>query len=161
MCVQHGRLAMAYAHAIKKAHLTGTKMAMIPLYQIMKEAYSVYFKTTGFSEVKYSASGATVPSALSTDWSFEGAATTASKISGDWDLRTAGPKVVSTLTIAHPILGQGHNIKSVSLSYQYLSGFDSGPGAWPVLSVNIMSVRKRIGCGGPFSLSLSLSLGRG
>ena len=43
------------------------------------------------------------------------------------------------MIMSHPIVGQGHTIKSVSMSYRYLAGFDSGPGAWPVLSLNVLS----------------------
>ena len=67
------------------------KMVMIPLYQIMREAYAVYFKTDGFPEVKYSATGATAPTAsVGGDWSLANAAAAHSRIAGDVDLRTTG-----------------------------------------------------------------------
>ena len=34
------------------------------------------------------------------------------------DIRTDGPGTVSTLTITHPIIGQGHKIDAVSLSFR-------------------------------------------
>jgi len=119
----------------------GVKMLMMPLYQIMEESYSVYFKTVGISEVKYSASGAAVPtSSVGGDWSCVNAAAGVSKIPGDVDLRTKGPNTKSFMTVVHPIVGQGHSINSISMSYRYLAGFgNAGPGDWPVLSLHVVS----------------------
>lgn len=114
-------------------------MAMIPLFQIMEEEYCVYFKTSGESNIPYSPGGAAVPSASSGDWQFSGAGIAPTRQPGaSVDLRTDGPNSVSTMTMIHPIVGQNHDIAQVSLSFCYVAGYDSGPGAWPTLSVVLL-----------------------
>eukprot|EP01048_Picozoa_sp_COSAG05_P013796 COSAG05_NODE_1503_length_4694_cov_3.721219_5_plen_177_part_01 len=85
------------------------------------------------------ATGALVPTVDASDFQFEGAATGASKIPGGTDVRTTGPHVISTLTLVHAIEAKGHTIDSVSFTYRYLAGYDSGPGEWPVLSADLVS----------------------
>ena len=70
-----------------------------------------------------------------------GASTINSKLPGHTDLRTEGPRVISTMTLSHPIFGKGHKIDSVSLTFRYLAGYDSGPGKWPVLSIDVVDVQ--------------------
>ena len=120
-----------------------TSMHMIPLFEVMEESYAVYFDCRGPpSAIPYDKSGhALVPSETSADWVFANAATTNSKLPGHTDLRTAGPKVISTMTLSHPIYGKGHKIDSVSLTFRYLAGYDSGPGKWPVLSIDMVDVQ--------------------
>ena len=105
----------------------------------------MYFSCAGPpSEIHYAAAGATVPSATKPDWFFKGAATTNSKLPGATDIRTAGPKTISTLTLAHPIMAKGHKITEVSFSFRYLAGYDSGPGEWPVLSAALVSAEGQV-----------------
>jgi len=116
-----------------------TPLSMIPLFEVMEEEYCVYFRTTGQSDVRYAPGGALVPSASSADWQFSNAGTASTRMSdATLDLRTAGPNLKSTLTIVHPIVGEGHSIDKVSLSFQYVAGFDSGDGAWPIVSVVLL-----------------------
>lgn len=119
---------------------TSVSMDMIPLFEVMEESYAVYFNCRGPpSSIPYDKSGyAVVPSEDATDWVFKNAATTNSKLPGHTDLRTAGPRAISTMTLSHPIFGKGHKIDSVSFTFRYLAGFDSGPGKWPVLSVDMV-----------------------
>ena len=127
--------------------MSGAKvsMGMMPLYEVMEESYAVYFSCSGPpSEIHYAAAGATVPSATKPDWFFKGAATTNSKLPGSTDIRTAGPKTISTLTLAHPIMAKGHKITEVSFSFRYLAGYDSGPGEWPVLSAALVSAEGQV-----------------
>merc|ERR1711998_95703 len=117
-------------------------MAMIPLYEVMEETYAVYFSCGGPpSEIPFAPGGAAVPSDSAADWSFQGAATTTSKLPGTTDLRTSGPNGVSQMTLTHPLEGNGHKIDRVSLSFRYLAGYDSGKGAWPVLNVELVSAK--------------------
>lgn len=99
----------------------------------MDEAYAVYFKTTGSTDVRYSASGATIPTSMATDFHFENAAEVASKLPGAHDIRTSGPNVISKLMSVHPIIGEGHTISEISFSFRYLAGFDSNAGSWPTV----------------------------
>lgn len=127
----------------------------------------MYFKTDGFSEVKYSAGGAEIPTASSSDWIFEAAATSGTHAGSHLpktttvDIRTDGsvrallvrrahchcadtllrggrPGAHSTLSVAHPIIGQGHSISEISLTYRYVSGYDASQTNWPVLSVELV-----------------------
>jgi hypothetical protein len=115
-------------------------LSMIPLFEVMEESYAVYFNCRGPpSAIPYDASGhAMVPSNDNSDWTFQNAATTNSKLAGMVDIRTTGPNVLSSMTLTHPIFAKGHTIDSVSMSFRYLAGFDSGPGEWPVLSVDVI-----------------------
>jgi hypothetical protein len=121
-------------------------LPMIPLFEVMEESYAVYFDCQGPpSGIPYDPSGhAVVPSSEASDFTFKGAATGASKLPGATDIRTTGPNVVSELTLSHPITGKGFGefikIDSVSMTFRYLSGFDSGPGKWPVLSLELVDM---------------------
>ncbi len=81
-----------------------------------------------------------MPSASGGDWFFENAAVTGdSRLPGCVDIRTDSPGVTSTATLVHPIgYGAGHAIDSVTLTFRYLAGYDSGPGDWPVLSLELV-----------------------
>ena len=117
-------------------------LPMIPLFEVMEESYAVYFDCQGPpSAIPYDPSGhAVVPSSEASDFTFKGAATGVSKLPGATDIRTTGPSVVSELTLSHPVTGKGHKIDSVSMTFRYLSGFDSGPGEWPVLSLELVDM---------------------
>lgn len=118
-------------------------MPMIPLFEVMEESYAVYFDCQGPPyAIPWDASGhAMVPSDISNDYIFTGAAIGASKLPGASDIRTTGPNVASSATLAHPLVGKGHTIDSVSMTFRYLAGFDSGPGAWPVLSLELVDAK--------------------
>lgn len=112
----------------------------MPLYQVMEESYAVYFNAgPPPSEIPYAAGGATVPSADISDWDLQGASSTTSKLPGAMDLRTSGPGTDAMMTLVHPIAGKGHKIDQVSLTFRYLAGYDSGEGAWPVLTLDLVS----------------------
>jgi hypothetical protein len=90
--------------------------------------------------IRYAPGGAAVPSSSAGDWIFSNAAVTDdSRLPGCVDIRTDGPGVVSTATLAHPVgYGAGHAIDSVTLTFRYLAGYDSGQGDWPVLSLELV-----------------------
>jgi len=139
--IRNSSTALSFEAKGKDPLTLGAKTVhLIPEYQIMEETYAVYFKANGApSEVPYVAGGATVPSATAGDWMLEGASTVSSKLAGLNDLRTDGPSVNSSMTLAHPITGSGHKIDHVSLTFRYLAGYDSDMGSWPVLSVELLA----------------------
>eukprot|EP00041_Stephanoeca_diplocostata_P030284 m.912521 g.912521 ORF g.912521 m.912521 type:complete len:893 (+) comp23727_c0_seq18:76-2754(+) len=113
-------------------------MSMLPLFTIMDEAYTVYFRTQLDTPVTYAVGGASVPSATNADWSFTSASIVPSHLPTVSDIRTSGPHCTSRMTLAHPIEGQGHSIASVSFSFQYVAGYDAANGTWPVLSAELI-----------------------
>lgn len=116
---------------------TTKRMRMIPLYQVMGEAYAVYFHTRR-KAVPYAKGGAPVPSGVADMEYSKGVSVTGgprdSRCSGS-SVRTGAPWFARTrVTFAHPILGRGHDIARVSLAYRYRAGFTGGGNA-SVLSV--------------------------
>ncbi len=81
-----------------------------------------------------------VPSTTGGDWVFSNAAITDnSRLPGCVDIRTDGPGETSTATLAHAIASSSHEIDSVSLTFRYLAGYDSGAGDWPVLTLELVN----------------------
>jgi hypothetical protein len=106
----------------------------------MEERYAVYFNCRGPpSQIPFAHGGASVPSSTAADWYFENAAITRSQLPGHNDIRTSGPRTISSATLIHALEGgPAHAIDSVSLSFRYLAGFDSGAGEWPVLALELV-----------------------
>jgi len=81
--------------------------------------------------VIYSAHGGVVPAVdTNKDFSVDGGASfQGSREPGHEDLRSGGPGQTSTVMIRHPLVGQGHYIERVTMSYKYVAGFNCLPGA--------------------------------
>jgi alpha-galactosidase len=62
-----------------------------------------------------------IPSLL---WELEGgAASTGSKLAGQTDIRSGGPGQTTMAVVEQPLASLGHTITSVSVSFQYISGY--------------------------------------
>jgi len=79
--------------------------------------------------VTYNAQGSTVQNTgAASDFFLEGGASfVASLEEGRQDLRSGDPGQVTTATILHPIIGQGHFLTAVSMTYRYSTGFNCFP----------------------------------
>jgi len=80
--------------------------------------------------INYSTSQVQVPTNNSIgDWEYEGGASNGpSRRHGDNDVRSGGPGQKSMALVAHPLFSEGHLITSVSMSFQYVSGYSCFPG---------------------------------
>jgi hypothetical protein len=67
-----------------------------------------------------------VPSTL---WDFaDGAASIGSKLPGQTDIRSGGPGQTSMALVATPLASLGHTISAVTISFEYISGYNCEPG---------------------------------
>eukprot|EP01062_Namystynia_karyoxenos_P069283 TRINITY_DN64807_c0_g1_i1.p1 TRINITY_DN64807_c0_g1~~TRINITY_DN64807_c0_g1_i1.p1 ORF type:complete len:863 (+),score=230.70 TRINITY_DN64807_c0_g1_i1:72-2591(+) len=120
---------------------------MMPLLQVVDEHYTVYFQTRAATPVPFAPGGSQVPS-LGGDLRFSGGASQNTgpadpRCSGD-NVRTGNPGEQSRAVLAHPIVGNGHNITGISLSYRYSAGYTPAPGesrAAGQLSVVLLNAR--------------------
>ena len=59
------------------------------------------------------------PLAVPTDWDLEnGAASGASKLPGESDIRSGGPGQTALALVAHPLFSEGHLITGATVSFQ-------------------------------------------
>jgi len=80
--------------------------------------------------VKYSPSGGSVPSSKESDLDLNGGAElVGSRESGYQDLRSGASGQTTSATITHPLIGEGHYITSVNMSYRYTAGYNCLPDA--------------------------------
>ena len=86
----------------------------------------------GPSAVNFSAAGraAHVPTNNSdADWVLVGASVAGSRGGGGGsDLRSGSPGAISTAMASHPLNSLGHLLTAVSFRFQYVAGYDPGPG---------------------------------
>ena len=119
------------AHAV-----TMGAVPMVPLLDVVAEAYTVYFDTRGAAVIPYTPGGALLPSNASADFKFEGGAGMASgprdaRCSG-LNLRTGQPGEVSTIAMSHLLLGgAGTQLDAVSLSFRWAAGYTPRAGTPP------------------------------
>ena len=90
----------------------------------------------------YDPSGAAVPSSSAGDFdALDGASVgrgpADAKSSGAANLRTGGPGQVSTILIGTGLVGSGHTIDSLSMSFRYSAGY-TGPGKPATVSVVLL-----------------------
>lgn len=80
--------------------------------------------------VLYASGLVVVPSAAKTDIDFKNGANWAGsrKGKGYTDIRSGGPGGVGEAYVDHPIEGGGKKLSRVTMTYQYVAGYDCGPG---------------------------------
>eukprot|EP00756_Hemistasia_phaeocysticola_P014971 Hpha_TRINITY_DN15377_c2_g13::TRINITY_DN15377_c2_g13_i1::g.88518::m.88518/K09955/K09955; uncharacterized protein len=110
---------------------------MVPLFEVMSEAYTVYYHTQGRSVVPYAPGGATVGSAqpdmvMTGDVSFNGGPQDAN-CSGV-NLRTGNTGTVSYVTLP-PVHAPGHSLSSVQFGFRYSAGYTPPAGVQKNASV--------------------------
>ena len=82
----------------------------------------IYKSTSPADNFNYTAS--TKPQTVPGDFEFaDGAASTASKLPGQTDIRSGGPGQTTMALVAHPLFSEGHLIAAASVSFQYVSGY--------------------------------------
>lgn len=114
---------------------TGTRLmkpfniTLIPLYQVMNERYTVYFNLKPDSYIPYTPGGASVPSLTANDYSFGGGSgIVESRVAGLQDIRSGNPNEVNQVLSEHLIYAPGHSIKSFSMTFRYLAGYQPPQG---------------------------------
>merc|ERR1711957_909850 len=95
-------------------------------------------------QVPYNPGGAVVPSSSAGDFDSEGASISGGRsddsTSGSALLRSGGPGQTTTTRIGSGILGEGHHLDSVSMSFRYTAGYTPSEGQTkeaPVVKVQI------------------------
>jgi len=98
-------------------------------------------------QVPYNPGGAVVPSSSAADFDSEGASISGGRsddsTSGSALLRTGGPGQTTTIRIGSGILGEGHHLDSVSMSFRYTAGYTPSEGQTkqaPVVKVQILDL---------------------
>ena len=82
----------------------------------------IYKSTSAADNFNYTAS--TKPQSVPTDFEFAGgAASTASKLPGQTDIRSGGPGQTTLALVAHPLFSEGHLITAATVAFSYVSGY--------------------------------------
>jgi hypothetical protein len=125
-----------------KAGTTTIKVALNPEIRVEKGWGS--HGTKALPSVVYNAAGAEVPStdhegyALAGGAQWSGCKDPQHKVQ---DVRTGNANSVGTMTLLHPIMGEGHYITKVSMAFRYIAGYTPSPGHpknASVVSINLL-----------------------
>ena len=104
------------------------------------------FGTKAESSVMYAAGSAPtpVPSAdYDNDYLYDGTGTATSKVKGFVDIRSGSPGQNTTATIMHPLIGEGHYITDVDLTFKYIAGYAPSPGYGALYPTRVFIVDSR------------------
>ena len=81
---------------------------------------------------KYTSDGVVVPSASAGDFDGTGGATTSAgpkdKETSGANIRTGDPGQTSLIRIGTGLLGEGHSISTLSMTFRYIAGYSPAPG---------------------------------
>jgi hypothetical protein len=102
---------------------SGSLVPFVALYPIVAERYTVYF-TTNRAIVPYNAAGSKIPTEEDGDFLCEGGCGVLSN--PVLSLRSGGPGETSTASTIYGLQESSHRVTSVSLSYQYITGYGRG-----------------------------------
>ncbi|KAK3239640.1 hypothetical protein CYMTET_50452 [Cymbomonas tetramitiformis] len=120
--------ALVFSAKGKLDHQATSALKFIPLYQVMEEAYTVYYHTRGSSVVPYNPKGAVIPTKSPSDFEFLNGASEApfrrDASSSGVTLRTGDPGQQTQINSVHAIIGgKDRSISNIHLQFRYVAGY--------------------------------------
>eukprot|EP00050_Salpingoeca_kvevrii_P017944 m.69452 g.69452 ORF g.69452 m.69452 type:complete len:836 (-) comp7818_c0_seq2:170-2677(-) len=139
-----GKLAFKARGTVDESPIT---MQMLPLLDIMDEAYTVYFNSLPPSPVPYSPSGSPVPCSSAVDFAFfNGSSLVSSREAQHVDVRSGNIHDNTTVLFLHEIPVTGHTVDRITLRYRYVAGYTPKPTAQvpgPTFSLALIEARTK------------------